>query len=70
MDYTLPLDQMTTEEKMRVLQDIWQDLSKNAESFVAPSWHEDVLREREELVRQGKMEFHDFEDVKAELLKK
>jgi hypothetical protein len=32
-DAILPLDQMTTEEKLRAMEALWADLSRNADSF-------------------------------------
>lgn len=42
------------------------DLSRDPDS---PSWHEDVLRERDEQVAAGEAEFIDWEEAKVEILR-
>lgn len=67
MSITLPLDQMTTAEKRRVMEDIWADLTRSEQEFESPAWHQIVLREREERVRRGEETAIDWEMAKKEL---
>lgn len=67
MSATLPLDQMTTEEKLTAMEELWADLSRNQQEFKSPRWHEAVLREREERAQQGLEEPVDWEKAKDEL---
>lgn len=39
---------MTTEEKLQMLELLWEDLSRAPDQVPAPSWHGDVLRDREQ----------------------
>lgn len=67
MDVTLPLDQMTTAEKLRVMEKLWDDLVRSADSLESPAWHEDVLRERDQRVAEGKETFISWEEAKRQL---
>jgi hypothetical protein len=67
MDITLPLDQMTTAEKLRAMEALWADLSRNQENVPSPSWHEQILEEREQRVKSGQEKFVDWETAKQEL---
>ena len=67
MEITLPLDQMTTAEKLRAMEALWADLSRREEEFQSPAWHEDVLKEREEKIKSGQEKFIDWETAKKEL---
>lgn len=67
MDSVLPLDRMTTAEKLRAMEALWADLSRNADAFDSPAWHGDVLREREKRVEEGKESYIDWETAKKEL---
>jgi len=67
MQPVLPLEQMTREEKLRIMEELWTDLSRNESQFESPAWHGDVLRERAEAVRSGKETFLDWEDIKRQL---
>ena len=69
MGSTLPLDKMTTAEKLLEMERLWDDLCRNPEDVPSPSWHEAVLAEREKLVSQGKMSFTDL-DVAKERIRK
>ncbi len=67
MDVALPLDRMTTAEKLRAMETLWADLSRNADAFESPAWHADVLRERQQRVAEGKETFVNWEDAKRQL---
>jgi hypothetical protein len=67
MDVTLPLDQMTVAEKLRAMEALWADLSRNETEFESPAWHGDVLHDRETAVESGKESFLDWEAAKKQL---
>ena len=67
MQVTLPLDRMTTLEKLRVIEEVWDDLCRSKEDIPSPSWHADVLRLREEQVRSGESTFGELNEAKRVL---
>lgn len=68
MTASLPLDQMSTEEKLRALEALWADLSQTAETrLLAPQWHRDVLSARERNVDEGTSVFSDWSDAKQRI---
>ena len=67
MQTTLALDKMTKEEKLRIMEALWIDLTKSQEEFSSPGWHEDVLIAREERIKSGIEEYKDWEIAKKEL---
>ncbi len=67
MDVVLPLDRMTTAEKLRAMETLWADLSRNADTFESPAWHADFLRERQQRIAEGKETFVDWEEAKRQL---
>lgn len=66
----LPLNEMTREQKLRAMEELWDDLCHSAEGVASPMWHGEVLAERERRVEAGEASFHDWADVKARLLRK
>ena len=46
---------------------LWRDLSHNEENIQSPSWHGQVLEEREARVKFGQEKFVDWEAAKQEL---
>ena len=67
MEITLPLDQMTIEEKLRVMEMLWNDLTHQETEFTSPAWHEEVLKKREERIKAGQENFVDWETAKKHL---
>ncbi|MFQ5329283.1 MAG: addiction module protein [Thermodesulfobacteriota bacterium] len=64
MGVTIPLEQMTTEEKIQTMETIWDDLCRKADSIPSPSWHKKVLDEREDRIKKGDEEFVDWNSAK------
>ncbi len=67
MEITLPLDQMSIEEKLRVMEMLWNDLTRQETEFSSPAWHEEVLKKREERIKAGHENFVDWETAKKHL---
>lgn len=67
MSTSLQLDHMTTSEKIRTMEQLWDDLCRNAESVSSPEWHSDVLQQREEAVAKGSASFNDWETEKKRI---
>jgi ATP-dependent Clp protease ATP-binding subunit ClpA len=69
IELTLPLDQMTVEEKLCALERIWEDLCRNEADVPSPGWHRDVLEAREKRAAQTAEPFSDWEDAKRRIRK-
>ena len=58
---------MTLEEKLRVMEALWDNLCRNDESLPVHQWQKDLLDERERLVKDGKAQFVDWETAKKRI---
>ena len=67
MDISLPLDKMTSLDKISVMEKLWDDLCRDPESIPSPTWHKDVLEAREKEVNEGKAEFTSFDRAKERI---
>ena len=67
MPTTLSLKSMTKADKLRAMEELWVDLTKNEAAFASPSWHLAELRATEERVATGKEEFIDWDVAKKSL---
>ena len=67
MEVTLPLDQMTTAEKLQVLEAVWEDLCRAPANVPSPAWHEELLRGREERLRDGTARMVDWPEAKEKI---
>ena len=62
------LHQLPLEEKLVVMEALWDDLSKIQDAVPVPQWHQDTLDEREAAIAAGTAKFIDWEDAKREIL--
>ncbi len=67
MTVAIPLDEMTTEDKLRALEEIWEDLRRTPDAIPSPGWHADVLDARERRVADGSSQFVDWADAKRRI---
>jgi hypothetical protein len=67
MEASIPLDKMTVAEKLRALETIWTDLQRTPEEVPSPSWHSEVLRARQDRVREEKAHFGDWKEAKRRI---
>jgi hypothetical protein len=63
----LPLDQMTTREKLRAIETIWENLARNERQVKSPDWHFDEMKAREQRRKTGKEKVLDWDAAKKEL---
>lgn len=67
MKTVLQLDQLTESEKLRAMEELWDDLSRREEEYASPDWHGAVLRERQEALDRGEDGFVPWEEAKRSL---
>jgi putative addiction module component len=70
MSVSIQIDQMTLAEKLRTMETLWDDLCRRDADVPLPSWHKEILDERERLVQQGKARFSHWKDARKRLSKK
>ena len=64
----LELNKISITEKFIMLEDLWDDLSKQVnDKRFTPKWHLDTLSEREQNIKSGKSNFNNFSDTKKRL---
>ncbi|MDP1581400.1 MAG: addiction module protein [Candidatus Didemnitutus sp.] len=64
MSTILPLDKMTIDQKLQALEELTIDLHRRGALEETPAWQDDILRERAQLVQEGKAEFVDLATFK------
>jgi putative addiction module component (TIGR02574 family) len=69
MSASLQLKNMSFEEKIQTMELLWDELCKDPEQFKSPNWHLDELKYREQLIKEGKAEYLDWETVKKDIRK-
>ncbi len=64
MSTILPLDKMTIDQKLQALEELTIDLHRRGALEETPAWQDDILRERAQLLQEGKAEFVDLATFK------
>jgi Putative addiction module component len=67
MNATVDLRQMSKPDKLRLMEEIWRDLSQNEGDLASPEWHGMVLKEREQKLASGEDVLVDWETAKRQL---
>ena len=70
MKVSLPLETMSIEDKLRVMDDIWEDIVRGDSDFPSPDWHGRLLAEREERLRTGTSAVLNWDETKDRLRQK
>jgi putative addiction module component (TIGR02574 family) len=64
----LPLDSMSTAEKVRLLETVWDSLCRENGDPQSPEWHRSVLEERSRRLESGQATVSAWNEAKARLL--
>jgi hypothetical protein len=66
---SLPLNEMTIADKLAVMELIWEDLSRTADDLPMPTWHGEVLAQRQREIDEGKAEFLPLDEFRRSIEK-
>lgn len=59
---------LSNNEKIELMESLWQDISNHEDSFRSPEWHETELKQTEQRVQSGQEQFIDWDVAKQKLL--
>lgn len=60
---TLPLKNMSIQDKISAMESLLEDLCQNAGDITSPEWHKNVLKEREKNLKSDADSFLGWEDT-------
>lgn len=55
------------QEKLRMMEALWDGIAPQEALLEVPQWHKDLLDEREQLIQAGKATFTDWETAKQQI---
>lgn len=67
---TLAIQQMSWDEKLRAMEELWESLSREESRLESPAWHDTTLRETAARYEAGQEEPLDWAAAKRELRKR
>ncbi|MBK5968534.1 MULTISPECIES: addiction module protein [Thiorhodovibrio] len=62
---SLNLSDMSTKEKLQMMEALWDSLTEDSTGPPSPDWHSDVLEERQRKIEAGKGVFLSLDELKA-----
>ncbi len=68
MTYTLPLTTMSVSEKIQMMETLWENLTQQSQDITSPTWHQDLLLQREKLLENQQDNFVDWNEAKKQIL--
>lgn len=60
-------ESLTRLDKLRLIEQFWEELVREPESIDSPPWHAEALAEAEHAVADGQAEFIDWDQAKDRL---
>ena len=63
------IQQMSWEEKLRTLEELWEAITREGDRYESPDWHLEALNETQQRVEDGSEEPIDWATAKRELHK-
>lgn len=66
----LAIKQMSWDEKLRAMEELWESLSREETRLESPSWHQEALRETAARYKAGHEQPIDWVAAKRELRKR
>ncbi len=70
MSNAIDIEHLSREEKLRIMEAIWEDLSKDEEHVESPQWHHEALEETDRRRQSGQERVVDWPEAKEELRKR
>ena len=67
MGTLLPLEGMSSNEKLIAMEELWEDISKNSLDYKSPEWHKNELEKRAEKAQCGEDEYLDINEAKNKI---
>ena len=69
MSDTIDISHISREDKLRMMETLWEDLSRDSGRITSPKWHKKALQETEHRLTHGQEKIIDWEDAKKDLRK-
>jgi len=63
----LDVSALSRNEKLRLLETLWADLTADDSQIPSPAWHRDALEETRALYERGKVSLSDWTEAKVRL---
>ena len=62
--------QLSRSDKLKLMEALWEELSRSDKEFESPAWHAQELKETNQRLQEGKEQVLDWDDAKKKLRNK
>ena len=59
------ISKMSLQERLQTMEALWDSLTHESIEIKSPEWHEDILLERKEKIKNGKASFISLDELKS-----
>ncbi len=59
------ISKMSLQERLQAMEALWDSLTHESVEIPPPKWHEDILLERKEKIKNGKSSFMSLDELKS-----
>ncbi len=59
------ISKMSLQERLQTMEALWDSLTHEYVEMKSPEWHEDILLERKEKIKNGKASFMSLDELKS-----
>jgi hypothetical protein len=66
---TTEIKKMSTIERLRAMEELWDVLCHEDKEIESPAWHRGILEDRKEKIQTGEAEFISIEELKTSIRK-
>ncbi len=63
----LSIENLTRTEKLRMMEELWDDLARDSVTLSSPEWHEQALQEAERAHAENRIDFVSWDVAKKTL---
>ena len=68
---TIPaIEEMTASQRVELMEALWKAMSRRPEEIESPAWHGEILKQREEALKNGTDHFISLEEAEAYIREK
>jgi Putative addiction module component len=67
MQSVIDIKHLSKEEKLQVMEALWEELTMNEEELESPAWHQKALQETESRISAGQEKAVDWQTAKKKL---
>ncbi len=70
MQNTFEIGHLSKKDKVKIMEALWEDLSKDYKEVESPGWHHDALQDTKQRLELGKEKLVDWDIAKKDLRKR